>query len=423
MDSICGGLSYVLEPLTLENFVSNYCGHQFTVLHGPPDKYAHIFTWEDLNHILDYHQFIGPQLRVTRENRTISPDVFMRAGGNRPLVHNLSACLRGGGRLFIEKADDLHERVRSLAKKIEQELNAGVSIDIIAEFGQRYCQDGDCEPYERIILQLVGRSLLNISDKVKPLPLAGDTITIPPTPPTPLWEGAANGGDAVYVPRGYVYASRPLEQAVLQLSIRFTLPTGYDALEWVVGDIKCNEVIRQNVPLSKNGESRQEFITRLQRAALEAMQGESLIERFLQQSSPPTRRSFSLPFSAGVGIASSPETAYIEAMGRNEIGYSLSKSGTILIAECTKENTLCFDPAAGPLLDYINSHMPVRLSEFLHAFDDTFDRSHLLEFLQYLTESELVVLRTNGDFQKRPADAQRSDDGLSNRYQRHDTSI
>src|SRR5882724_2995971 len=100
----------VIAPLTREEFLGKYWNKSFLYLKGTPDRFADIFTWDELNALLEQQRLVPPLLKLVQDGNQIDTNRYTSPGwGNvsRIDVGRLVGCLAGGATLVVASAEDL----------------------------------------------------------------------------------------------------------------------------------------------------------------------------------------------------------------------------------------------------------------------------------------------------------------------------
>jgi ribosomal protein L16 Arg81 hydroxylase len=301
--------SRLLSPVDLPSFLDEYFGEKPLHVPGTPDKLADLFSWHDLNAILEEDVLSYPQLRLVRGGDLDPKLYFNKHDGHRrvdPAI--LLKEMSEGATLILRYCDRLVPTLREFACGLERELGASVHIDILAGCARVNALGTHWDEFECFNVQLSGvkywklyrpqrlypqrkTSTFPLRDDVgdSPAPAAGDT---------PFWEASLKPGALIYVPRGWWHHVTPEELPSLHLSIAVEPPAGSDFLHWLADRLKSDDLVRMNIPYW-NVEKRREFLDRLH-AAVASQLNEEGLAAYLGHSDDTAvpRPAFGLPHSA-----------------------------------------------------------------------------------------------------------------------------
>ena len=304
-------LDTIGEPLTLHSFetlLSPYDG-DFTdrvmgqlalYIAGFPAKFADLFSWLELNRLLEFGGLASPRLRIISQGLEMSPDLYLGVGASgypRPRPPKIYSALRSGGVLVIQSVEELCERISRLCQMCELKLQVPVMADLYANCASSDAGGLRWNDQELLLLQLDGSRAWRL------YPPTGLSPVPPNSPPEPTgepaWEGVLTAGDLLYLPRGWWYADRWVNSA-LYLAMKFRNPTGLDVLHRVVHQMVSHEDIRADCPRFGNLERHSAFLRVLQSEVLEQCARPGLILAFLKECADTAepRVRFNLPWSA-----------------------------------------------------------------------------------------------------------------------------
>lgn len=115
-----------------------------------------------------------------------------------------------------------------------------------------------------------------------PYPLAVSPLEKPGAPVSAVWEGMLEQGDVLYLPRGYWYAAKALEEPTLHLTIGVVNSTGLDFLTWIGRKLENEIEFRQDVPKFGTPQDMSIYLDGLRNRLVSALTNDALRE-FLKQ--------------------------------------------------------------------------------------------------------------------------------------------
>jgi len=273
---------HIIAPLTRAQFFADYWNKSFLFKKGEAGRFNHLFSWEELNKVLEQHRLSPPRFRLTQEGRTLDPLRYMSPGaGGLPQLNSgkFAACLADGATLVLDCVEELAPNVRKLATSFRDALHAGCYVNLYAGWHDQHGLDLHWDSQEIMVLQLQGRKRWQIYEHTRAYPLQED-IEVPPKPATPpAWEGTMEAGDMLYVPRGWWHVAFPQGEPSLHLTVASVPPHGMDLLQWLIGRLRRHEAVRVDLPQLGDVRGQKSYLKALRSLLTEAL-AESAIEEF-----------------------------------------------------------------------------------------------------------------------------------------------
>jgi ribosomal protein L16 Arg81 hydroxylase len=239
-------LTQLLQPYPLERFLSdNWTQHSVIIPGNSPDKFKHLFSWEQLNHLLNFHQL---------EPRFVLNDQALPPCDPKDWV---TRCQQGASLVLSQ----IQTRVPTLADLVwamQQETgHKAIHTNIYCSWPSKQGFKIHYDAHEVFVMQI---------DGVKEWFVFEDTVKHPyrdeksdhQTPPDsePYLHCVLQPGDLLYIPRGHWHYAIAREQPSLHVTLGIRCFNGRDLLEWVTkllhDTLPQEEVWRQNLPLIVN---------------------------------------------------------------------------------------------------------------------------------------------------------------------------
>lgn len=236
-------------------------GSPACILAGPADRFKELFDWEELIGILDRHcADLAQRLRVVKDGTTLAQDeLALQAGpgvawtSKRVSPGKINRLCAGGASLVLSGVRDYCRRLDELVRQLETELGAPVSTNAYytppgnRAFGVHY------DPYDVIILQILGEKRWQTFGQRTPTPLLDDKPDFRNPPERPEMEHTLREGEILYVPRGcWHVASTSETSGSLHLTLGLRHPTYADLLEQLVTRLRATEPARARLPRSES---------------------------------------------------------------------------------------------------------------------------------------------------------------------------
>ncbi|MEC4817737.1 MAG: cupin domain-containing protein, partial [Scytonema sp. PMC 1069.18] len=234
-------LKYILKPYTIEDFLSkNWTTQAVFISSESHHKFSHLFSWEKLNYLLNFHQFQYPDLRFALDEKVLD------ANANTNLIKQC----QDGATLILNGLHKLTPELANFTSEVKHDLGCGVQINAYYSSPQRQGFSSHYDTHEVFILQIEGtKNWFVFRDTFKyPLPNQKSS-TMPPPQEEPYLTCVLKPGDVLYIPRGHWHYAKANDEPSLHLTLGVHCKTGIDFLEWVVDKLRDSEQWRQSMPL------------------------------------------------------------------------------------------------------------------------------------------------------------------------------
>lgn len=240
-------LQQLLAPCSVARFLAEYWTQK--AIHIPAEhrhKFQSFFSWNDLNHLLNYHKLSEPDLRFSLNGESLQET-------SNPQDWN--DYLHQGATLII---NGVHQRVPAVVK-----LAAGLRHDI----GYRthvnlYCspttqQGFDChyDNHDVFILQIEGEKEWFVFRETIPYPVLKHSSDLAAPNEPPYLQCILKRGDLLYIPRGHWHYAIGCGQPSLHLTVGMDCQTGLDWLNWLMDDLQKQVNWRQSLPAVVDGDT------------------------------------------------------------------------------------------------------------------------------------------------------------------------
>ena len=300
-DSRHAWLSALLEPVSVDEFLSKYWLKQHLFCRGSSARFSDLLSWTVLNRILEHHWRETYRFRLAMQGRDLEPASYADLGGYTPRIRpkDVTDHLRRGATLSFDAIDELHEPLTRLAESFEAFFRGGTKINIYAGWRAVHGLDLHRDNQEIFILQLDGpkRWLLYGStvDGVDRSQLGSTSVP----PGGALLDQILRPGDLLYIPRGCYHLAVPMNEVTLHLTIGVKNPREIDLLLWLVDRLRASGAADRDLPCLADASERIRFSAQLRQALLASLDTD-LVDQYLSEtgSNFKPRPSFNLPWSA-----------------------------------------------------------------------------------------------------------------------------
>lgn len=233
-------LESILDPMSRNEFRESYYGKRPLHIQGHAGKFAGLYTWDDLNQLLNGSPFPHARIELSDSRGRRQPQT----------TYSIVQECRAGASLTFRRMHLFDPKVAELVRALESETGERMSVNLYfsqpgeAAFPIHY--DGD----DVIVLHVYGRKAWWVYDATASKPTPAFVPQSEKPPDTPILECELNPGDVLYVPRGYWHHALARGGMSLQLTITIEARSGGHFLQWLVDELQNDVRVRDELPLS-----------------------------------------------------------------------------------------------------------------------------------------------------------------------------
>jgi ribosomal protein L16 Arg81 hydroxylase len=313
-------LAGLLRPVPEADFLARIFQKDFLHVPGPPDKFHRLFTWDDLNRILEEHRLEPPLVMLRKDGQDIDPDEYLDHittpyENTLPVLNagKLAALMREGATLSLHEMHWIHRPLSVLLGNLGRQFTGPCDVILFASFGSTRAiaphEDGD----DQFILQLAGHKHWQVYGPNEPNPIRKPIwheSTQPKRPP--IWEGMLTAGDVLYLPRGWWHEVRSVNEPSLHLTVGLPVNTPMDLIHWALPVLAKQDVLRENLPRFGDQRTRRVFRERMIAAITAALHPDILDDYFrgVDADARPAIANPTFPWSAATdgSLPADPKT-------------------------------------------------------------------------------------------------------------------
>ena len=275
----------IIAPLNRDKFLRDHWGKSFARMQGQADRFAGLFSWDELNTVLETHRLMPPRFKLFKDGQATDPMRYItppHMGTPRLDSGGLAVCLAEGASLILNDVQEVSPRLRELMQVVQAALKTDTYANLYAAWHSQKAFDLHWDPQDSIILQISGKKRWKVYKPTRLYPLEDDLEK--PVQPTgdPVWEGVMKEGDAIYIPRGWWHVVHPLNEPSLHLTVSLTPPKGIDLLGWAVSKLRSEAQVRADLP-ALQGEAVQAAQMKMLRGLLDEVLNDRAMTDFLGQ--------------------------------------------------------------------------------------------------------------------------------------------
>ncbi len=300
-------LASLLAPFSVDVFLSQYWTERELVVRGEATKFAGLFSWAELNSVLNqqYRNFQYGQVKLARDGRSlpaesIANQVNTRKRGTlmRLSAQKILALFGEGATIIVNNIDHYSPGLGALAGALEREIGERVQINAYCTPPEASGFAAHYDTHDAFVLQIEGSKHWQAGGVTLRYPLPTQKSVKTEAPRAALNPLELSKGDLLYIPRGVWHEASTTSEPSLHLTVGVHCRTGVDLLLWAATQLEEVEEARRNLP-KVWGEGRGAQYPAAETAALlerllthlpEAAGGPDMAARFDAQTKPKRER-------------------------------------------------------------------------------------------------------------------------------------
>ena len=382
-------LSNILKPYSVEEFLTkNWTSRAVLIPAEGENKFAHLFSWDTITYLLNFHQLKYPELRLALDEEVLDESANA----------NLIKRCQEGATLILNGVHKLIPEVANFASQVKYDLGCGVQVNAYCSWPQKQGFSSHYDTHEVFILQIDGTKKWNVFPHTFKYPLTEQkSSSLKPPEGEPYLTCTLKRGDVLYIPRGHWHYAIALDEPSLHLTLGVHCRTGIDFLEWVVNQLRQQEDWRKSQPIGVETGATvsclSNLIDRLNKHFSSSNSYDEYIS-YLDSLYKPIAR-YSLPYQAGFSIfACGTETKFRNAkFQRLRISEQADGSGyTIIVAG--KEVSLSGIPIS--VVEKLFSTETFTVNDVLNWLPDFSLEIDILPLLSYLVVEGIIFVDAEG---------------------------
>ncbi len=261
-------LESLLAPIDPFEFREQYYGKRALLIRGHPNKFGDLFTWDDLNRLLNSLAYPHPNVSIS------APGTRVQAETHTAIIEEC----RAGAAMIVSQLQLFDPKVGELVRALEAETGEPMAVTLILS---QPAQTAFARHYDRkdvFVLHLDGHKGWSVYDRTVEKPVLGMVEQREASPSQPSMEFEMAPGDVLYIPRGHWHQALAQRGPSMHLSMVMAGRTGIDFLTWLVETLRSDVRFRDELPLSFADEAADVRETRLREHV--ARLGDALLSRF-----------------------------------------------------------------------------------------------------------------------------------------------
>ena len=273
---------YLLHPVLPEVFFEEICDKQVRHIPGPDDKFAPVFSWEELNRLLDMSDvWSGDSLKLVLDQRKLSPSEYchpsIRSHVEKaskvmlPDARRVSEFLRRGATLILDHVETLTPGASHAGVCIGLAMGAPTTANVYCSWKQHQGFECHFDDHDVLVLQIDGSKTWRIYEGrfEQPAQLTGYYFNTLRHEYHARAKGAIreelemSPGDVLYLPKGQYHDALASSEASLHLSFGIGQARGFHLLDALLETLPEEPLFRAALPHFDDREAHKAHVRKL----------------------------------------------------------------------------------------------------------------------------------------------------------------
>ncbi|WPB85933.1 cupin domain-containing protein [Sediminicoccus rosea] len=256
-------LAQLLAPMPVEQFFAEYHDRQPLHLKGDPAKFAAVFSWRQINRLLDMtHAWSSHSLQLVLDGKPIPAEQYCtRATGRdsntqlmQPVTERVREWVQKGASIVMNDVDSLTPGLASVSHAIESAGLGKAQANVYISWQSHKAFPAHYDTHDVWAVQVEGEKYWNIWEGRAEWPISH-----------PLWRSQDQAhheqhkgklrakilmkpGDLLYLPRGWYHDALAEAPASVHVAYGAHAPNGMDVMNILLERVLYEAVFRQPLP-------------------------------------------------------------------------------------------------------------------------------------------------------------------------------
>ena len=239
-------LETLLAPIGRTEFRERYYGNQPLLIRGHEGKFAGLFSWDDLNRLLNASSWPRPEVEV-------SP-LYSDANSAASVIEQC----RAGASLVFNQLHLFDPKVGEFARALEAETGEPTNAVLFLSQPSQAAYELHFDRHDVFVVHIYGNKAWSVYDRTVEKPVHGMMEERTAAPAEPSLQCELAPGDVLYLPRGHWHQALAQRGLSMHITFGFKARTGIDFLRWLVDEAVDDVRLRHELPLSFADEPQRE---------------------------------------------------------------------------------------------------------------------------------------------------------------------
>ena len=269
----------LIAPVEPEDFFRNYYGKKALHIPGPPEKFAEVFSWKELNELLGMSTlWTDRSFELALNGRLLGPEEYCYPSATRenrpamkPDVERVRKLLREGATMVLDFIELLSPGLRSVAQTLEAVTGAQVCASTFCSWKETQGYGSHFDAQNVFACHLAGSKTWHIYE--------GRMLNATNFPGSKmegfskdhhkrakgkiLAEIKMSPGDLLYIPHGQYHDALSSSEACLHVSFGSMHLVAQDFILAVVKDLTKDPMFREHLPHIDDLELHEPYLNRI----------------------------------------------------------------------------------------------------------------------------------------------------------------
>jgi ribosomal protein L16 Arg81 hydroxylase len=252
----------IMAPLGSEAFSRDYLGRQPLHLQGPPDKFAAVMNWAELNRLLGMTTVWTEQtMMLILDNATVPPAsygqlVSGREGGAvvRPDPERVQPLLARGATMVLNFIDQLTPQLADFARSLETALGGTAQANLYLSSKRKQGFKAHFDFHDVFAMHVMGEKTWFVFQGRADHPIKHPSFENWPRERHDQFQGELwrevrlRPGDLLYLPRGQYHYALADDGPCVHVAWGVTYPIGMDVVSYAFERMVAESLGRSNLP-------------------------------------------------------------------------------------------------------------------------------------------------------------------------------
>lgn len=269
----------LLTPVKAEQFLGKQFGKEPLYIPGDADKFSNIFSWQDLNQLMNMTSIWSDKnMRLVLESEIIDEERYCSKKLSRdketimrPNFHQVAAFMEQGATLNLNFVESLHDGIASAARALQMVFSNFIQCNVYSSWNQRKAFQSHFDSWDVFALHIAGEKVWRIYENRFDLPATDDGYTAKNTDHDLiekekgklLREVTLTPGDLLYLPKGVYHDALATTGACLHLTFGVIEIRGYEVIKDIFASLFNDPLFRECLPHLDERDQLGEYLLRL----------------------------------------------------------------------------------------------------------------------------------------------------------------
>ncbi|HUB00023.1 MAG TPA: cupin domain-containing protein [Terracidiphilus sp.] len=381
--------SDLLSPVSPEVFFAEYYTEKALCIPGTAGKFQGIFSYAELNRILNSGPIPLPTLKIARQGKPV-------AAGDAIAILD---ALQSGATLIIDKIDTYWRPLRDRINEWSEALGEPLQVNLYLSQPDMQGFLTHYDTHDVFILQIAGQKRWRIFEPTVQFPTWEQKDHDRSVPDTPYMDVNLGPGNLLYVPRGHWHDATAHDETSMHLTVGINAPVAVDYLTWLSNELRSRALWRRNLfpPGSHTADAAdrrrqiQARVSELEADLHATFAGEETLAAYESYCRASAKKSFAFDLPAQLGaVADIGARAFYRLPGQQVWIDQDGGAGVVRVA--VEDRLYTLDAAAGPLLQRIFSSNEFDFGELARVSPDL-DTALIEDLLSRLVLDGVIHIR------------------------------